>query len=313
MKYINMFNEGDNVSGVYLCKARNSAITKNGKDYENVTFTDKTGTIIGKIWDPGSMGIGDFAANDYVEVVGKVSSFNDMLQLRVDRAFKASEGSYLPEDYLPVSKFDIEEMWSKLLRLVISVEAPYYRSLLESFFADEDFAKTFKLNSAAKSVHHSFSGGLLQHTLSVAQICDFFADHYRFFDRDLLITGAILHDIGKTRELSDFPENDYTDEGQLLGHITIGAGMIMEKAKTIPDFPEVKLNELLHLILSHHGELEFGSPKVPALIEAVALSFADNADAKLEVFNSLLENSVSVSEDWLGFNKFLGTSVRKTK
>lgn len=313
MKFINTFIDGENITGIYLCKQRNTAVTKNGKEYENVTLADKTGTISAKIWDPGSMGIGDFDVNDYVEIKGKVSSFNDMLQLHIDRAFKAQEGAYDPSDYLPVSKYNIEEMWTALNSLISSVNAPYYNALLNSFFEDAEFAKTFKSHSAAKSVHHGFVGGLLQHTLSVATICDFYCGHYDIFDRDLLITAAILHDIGKTRELSSFPVNDYTDEGQLLGHIVIGTEMIMQKAQMINDFPKVKLDELLHCILSHHGELEFGSPKTPAIIEAVALAFADNTDAKIEVFSTALENTNMTSDGWLGFNKFIGTNIRKTK
>ena len=311
MKFINTFSEGMSISGVYLCKQKNSAVTKNGKEYLNVTLCDKTGSISAKIWEPNSMAIGDFEVNDYVDIYGKVSSFNSALQLTIDKAFIAKEGSYDPKDYLPVSKRDLKEMWEELIGFVKSIEAPYYKALLVKIFSDEGFAESFRNHSAAKVVHHGFVGGLLEHTLSVARICDFLSSQYDTLNRDLLVTAAILHDIGKVKELSSFPLNDYTDEGQLLGHIVIGLNMISKEADLIPDFPEVKKNELLHLIASHHGSLEFGSPKVPALIEAVALSYADNIDAKIELFKESVENAKGDSE-WLGFNKFLDSNIRKT-
>lgn len=312
MKFINMFQDGDNITGIYLCKQRNSAVTKNGKNYDNLTLADKTGQISAKIWDPNSMGIGEFEVNDFIEIHGRVSIFNGMFQLHVDRAFRAREGSFDPRDYIPVSAFPVDEMLNRLKELIGKVSAPYFRSLLDLFFEDPSFVKQFVEHSAAKTVHHSFMGGLLQHTLSVTQTCDFFADHYPVLNRDLLLTAAILHDIGKTRELSSFPLNDYTDEGQLIGHITIGATMVMEKAAQVPGFPERKKNELVHCILAHHGELEYGSPKLPSLIEAFALSFADNIDAKIEVFTEAAESAALEPNGWLGFNKFLNNNIRKT-
>lgn len=312
MKYINTFNEGASIKGVYLCKQKNSAVTKNGREYLNVTLADKTGTISCKIWDPNSMSIGDFQVNDYVDVYGKVSVFNGALQFNIDKAFKAQDGSFNPADYLPVSKRDAVEMWNELRAFISSVKTPCYKSLLVSFFGDSELADTFRKHSAAKMVHHGFVGGLMQHTLAVAKVCDFFATQYPLLDRDLIITAALLHDIGKTKELSAFPLNDYTDEGQLLGHIVIGTNMISERAAKISDFPEVKKNELLHCIVAHHGSLEFGSPKLPALMEAIALNMADNIDAKMELFEECINNSQTDS-DWLGFNKFLDTNIRKTE
>ena len=180
---------------------------------------------------------------------------------------------------------DTEEMYARLLALIDTVKAPYLSQLLKAFFTNEDFKKVFCFHSAAKSVHHGFVGGLLEHTLSVAEVCAFFGKHYEYLDYDLLVTAAICHDIGKIREISPYPDNDYTDEGQLLGHIVIGAEMVRAKIREIPDFPKSRENELLHCILAHHGTLEFGSPKKPAIAEALALSFADNADAKLETIH----------------------------
>lgn len=315
MKYVNQFIEGDNITGIYLCKTKNLAQTKNGKDYENVTLADKTGTISCKIWEPNSMGIGDFDVNDYVEIHGKVSMFNGAIQMSIDRAFKANEGSYDPADYLPVSPKDPEAMYGKLLKLVESVQSPYFRLLLESFFVnDKDFMKAFKAHSAAKSIHHGFVGGLLQHTLAVGEMCDYYARQYPSLNRDLLITAALCHDIGKVREISEFPVNDYTDEGQLLGHIVMGVEMIDEKLAEIKGFPKKRATELKHCILAHHGEYEYGSPKKPAIIEAVALNFADNTDAKLQAMSELFESAKSANPagGWLGFQKIFDSNVRAT-
>ena len=204
-------------------------------------------------------------------------------------------------------------MWNDLTALINSIQAPYFKALLRKFFVeDKAFIDEFKAHSAAKSVHHGFTGGLLEHTLSVATNCDFYSRQYPFLDRDLLITAAIFHDIGKVRELSEFPRNDYTDEGQLLGHIYVGATMIDRAIDDIEGFPAVKRKELIHCILSHHGELEFGSPKKPAIAEAIALSFADNLDAKLETIYEALENVEENNLTWQGFNRLLDSNIRRT-
>ncbi len=312
MKYLREYKEGDRISGVYLVKYRTSAVTKNGKEYWNVALQDKTGGLDAKVWDPNSGGIGEFDDRDYVDIMGDVTSFNGALQINIKRARKADEGEYNPADYLPISKKNIDEMYGELLTIINRTENPYLKQLLEEFFVkDTLFIKTFKFSSAAKSVHHAFVGGLVEHTLSVAKNCEFFALQYPRLNRDLLVTAAICHDMGKTREITAFPENDYSDEGNLIGHIVVGSEMISEKIKEIEGFPVVLANELKHCILSHHGELEYGSPKKPALIEAVALSFADNLDAKMETFTELLEASQDPNS-WQGYNKLLESNVRGT-
>ena len=167
-------------------------------------------------------------------------------------------------------------------------------------------------HSAAKTVHHSFVGGLMEHSLSVARFCDYMAGAYPLLNRDLLITAALLHDIGKTRELSTFPLNDYTDEGQLVGHIVIGAMMIHDQISRMPDFPPLLGTELIHCILAHHGELEYGSPKKPALAEAVALNLADNADARMQTLREVFEADKG-RRDWMGFNRIFESNLRRTE
>ena len=313
MKYIKDYKDGDRVFDIYLCKHKISAVTKNGKPYDTVVLQDKTGTIDAKVWDPNNAGIAEFDSLDYIEVYGDITSFQGALQVNVKRIRKCQEGEYAPADYLPVSRFDREEMYQKLLSYINSVENVYLKKLLQEFFVkDEAFISAFKQSSAAKTVHHGFVGGLLQHTLGVTKLCDYYCSTYPLLKRDLLITAAICHDMGKTREISLFPENDYTDAGQFLGHIVIGVEMIGEKVRNIPGFPEVLANELKHCILAHHGEYEFGSPKKPAIMEAMALNLADNTDAKMETFTEILESSKD-NNGWLGFNRLFDSNLTGTR
>lgn len=312
MKYLKDYKDGDRFFDIYLCKHKVSAVTKNGKPYESIILQDKTGTMDAKIWDPNSAGIADFDVLDYIEVYGEVNSFQGALQVNVKRIRKCAEEEINPGDYLPVSKYDIEEMYQELLKFIGSIQNSYLKTLLNAFFVeDEDFITSFKKSSAAKTVHHGFVGGLLQHTLSVTRMCDYYCKCYERLNRDLLLSAAICHDIGKTKELSVFPQNDYTDEGQFLGHIVIGTEMVGEKIRNISSFPTVLANELKHCILSHHGEYEFGSPKKPAIMEAVALNFADNTDAKLQTFTEMMENTTETG--WLGFNRLFDSNVIGTR
>lgn len=312
MRYIEQFREGMRVSDVYLCKTRQIAVTKNGKEYASVLLQDKTGTIDAKIWDLHSPGIGSFEPLDYVYVDGDVTVFQGANQLNIKRVRKADEGEYREADYLPVSSKDVKEMYRDLTAMIQSLKNPYLKRLASSYYVeDKEFVKRFCFHSAAKSVHHGFVGGLLEHTLSVMKLCDYFASAYPMLNRDLLLTAGLFHDIGKVKELSAFPENDYTDDGQLLGHIIIGTEMVSERIRQIPGFPEKLAAELKHCILAHHGELEYGSPKKPALLEALALNFADNTDAKMETMIEVLKGAGDNS-GWLGYNRFLETNVRKT-
>ena len=312
MKFIKDLKEGDRIADIYLCKHKQSAVTKNGKPYENVILQDKTGTIDAKVWEPNSAGIEDYDALDYIEVYGDVSSFQGALQVSVKRIRVCREGEYEPSNYLPVSKLDNDTMYAELLALIESVENTYMKQLLEAFFVeDSDFVKKFRYSSAAKSMHHGFIGGLLEHTLSVAKMCDYYCSRYPMLKRDLLLAAALFHDIGKVKELSLFPQNDYTDDGQLLGHIMIGCEMLTEKIRQISGFPVVLESELKHCILAHHGEYEYGSPKKPALMEAVALNMADNTDAKMEMLTEIFENTTDFG--WLGFNRVFESNLRLTR
>ena len=312
MQYIRDLKEGSQVNSIYLVRKRTELTAKNGRPYISLMLADKTGSMDAKIWDPNSVGIEDFAENDYIDVVGEVTVYQKKYQMNVKRARKCREGEYNPSEFIPVSKKDTKQMWDEMIRLANKVKEPHLRQLIIKFFVeDKEFIRSFKTSSAAKTVHHAYMGGLLEHTLGVMKLCDTFADNYPFLNRDLLLTAAMFHDIGKTRELSKFPQNDYTDEGQLIGHIIIGVEMIDQKIPEIEGFPPVLASELRHCILAHHGELEFGSPKKPALAEAAALNFADNADAKLEIFREMFEKATDNS--WLGWQQLLDSNIRKTE
>ena len=312
MRYINTLVEGETIRNIYLCKGKRSAETRNGKPYDNLILQDKTGTLDGKVWDPNSNGIADYDEMDFIEVFGDVISYNNNLQLNIRQIRKAYEDEYVAADYMPTTEKSTDSMFEELIGYVKKIDNDYLRQAVEYYFVnDEAFIKTFVGHSAAKTVHHGFVGGLLEHTLSVTKLCDYYAGYYKELNRDLLITAAIFHDIGKTKELSRFPENDYTDDGQLLGHIIIGTEMISDRMKEIEGFPVSIAVELKHCILAHHGELEYGSPKKPALLEALALNFADTTDAKMETMIEAL-NAGGEIKGWLGFNRFLDSNIRRT-
>lgn len=313
MKYLADIREGDSISDVYLCKYKVQAETRNGKPYYNVILQDKTGTMDAKVWEINSDGIADFDVMDYIYVYGDVSRYQGALQASLKRIKVARDNEYIASDYLPVSPLGIDNMYTDLKAVIETVKNPHLNRLLKSIFVEDDkLAEEFKNRSAAKTIHHSFVGGLMQHTLAVTRLCKFYVKAYPALNHDLLISAALLHDIGKVRELSGFPQNDYTDDGQLLGHIVMGSELIAEKARAIPDFPPKILRELQHCILAHHGEYEYGSPKKPALMEALALNMADNTDAKMESFSEIISGlSAERKDQWLGFNRIFDSNIRK--
>ncbi|WP_130837710.1 3'-5' exoribonuclease YhaM family protein [Lachnoclostridium sp. Marseille-P6806] len=312
MRFIQDLREGDSVHDIYLCKKKQELKTKAGKAYDSLTLQDKTGTLDAKIWEPGNMGIGEFDNLDYIDVTGSITSFQGNLQLNVTRVRRCREGEYDPANYLPVSSKSIDEMYAELTHYIETIHTEPMQKLLRAFFTeDQAFAAAFRSSSAAKMIHHGFVGGLLEHTLGVTNLCHYYCKAYPILKRDLLVPAAMLHDIGKIRELSAFPKNDYTDEGQFIGHLVIGVEMVDEKLRDIPDFPSLLAMELRHCILAHHGELEYGSPKKPALAEASALHFADNTDARMEMFKEILSGS-SVN-GWLGYQNSLESNIRRTE
>lgn len=312
MRFIQDLRENDFIKNeIYLCKSKQVLTGKSGKSYVSLILQDKTGTIDAKIWD-FSNEIEQYESMDFVHIDARVNSFQDALQLNVSRIYKGREGEYKPEDYFPVTSKNVETMYGEIKEFILAIKEANLRKLAEDFFIEnKEFVNRFKSHSAAKSVHHSFVGGLLEHTLSVVKLCEYYSNNYPVLNRDLLITAALFHDIGKLDELSTFPENDYTDDGQLLGHIFIGANRINSHIQGMTKFPPKLANELIHCILAHHGELEYGSPKKPATAEAMALHYADNTDAKLQTISELLSSGDSKVE-WLGYQKLFETNIKRS-
>ena len=310
MIYIKDLQEGQHITQVFLCKQKETKVSKTQKNYYALKLQDKTGVLDGKVWDLNNA-IGYFDANEFILVEAEITMFNGALQANIRRIRRAEPGEYDPEEYLPASDLSIEDMYKQLMEYKDKIGSPKLKQLVESFFVlDPKFIETFKNHSAAKNVHHAFIGGLLQHTLRVTQLCYVYTEQYPILNRDLLLTAAIFHDIGKTKELSPFPNNDYTDEGQLLGHIVMGYQMVKERIDKLGGLPKKQETELLHCILAHHGQLEYGSPKRPSIIEALALCHADDTDAKMEIMIEEFEHSSS--NDFLGVNRFLDANIRKT-
>ena len=280
MRFIDGLCEGETIRNVYLCKGKRSAETRNGKPYDNLILQDKTGTLDGKVWDPNSQGIADYDEKDFIEVFGDVINYNGNLQLNIRQIRKAEEGEYNPADYMPTTDKSVDGMYEELTAYIRQISNKYLRQVLEFYYIkDEAFIKKFKAHSAAKTVHHGFSGGLLEHTLSVTRMCDYFATSYS------------------------------TDEGQLIGHNVIDVEMIDDAIRSIPDFPVKLAHELKHCIVAHHGELEYGSPKKPALAEAVALNMADSTDAKLQTLTELFKGKTGT--EWLGYNRLFESNLRR--
>lgn len=313
MRYIENLKEGDKISDIYLCKQKQTLTTKNGKPYESLILQDKTGSVDAKIWEPSSSGIDNYDSFDYIEVFGDVINFQGGLQVNIRRLRQCSEGEYDESEYFPVSNKNIDDMYNEFLSLIKTVKNQYMSQLLSLFFINSSkIIEAFKKHSAAKTVHHGFIGGLLEHTLGVVKLCDFYCKQYSSLNRDLLITAAALHDIGKIKEISAFPANDYTDEGQLLGHIVIGSEWVSDAVRQIPDFPPKLARELKHCILAHHGKLEYGSPKLPALMEALALNYADDTDAKMQTMMEIFSAPAAQKGEWIGYNRLFESNLRKT-
>lgn len=309
MIYLSELREGSKVIEHYLCTSKQVLKTRAGKTYYSLRLQDKTGTIDAKIWELNE-GIDHFEVGDSIKVEGAVVTFQNALQLNVRRLRRSNEGEYDPKDYVPTSKQDIETMYQELLGYIERIDNPHLSRLVKDFFVeDKDFVQAFKHHTAAKVVHHNFLGGLLEHTLGIVKICDALSRLYPQVSYDLLVSGALFHDIGKIKELSEFPLIEYTEEGHLLGHIVIGMEWVSQKIREIDGFPVHLANQLKHMILAHHGELEYGSPKKPALLEAVLLHYADNIDAKVMTFTTL----ASQTEDtWLGYQRIFESNLRKT-
>jgi 3'-5' exoribonuclease len=277
------FDEGTRFDGYFLVLAKQLRTTKTNKPYLNLILGDKTGQLEARVWEVTDPRIAkDFERGDIVKARGTASKFDDRLQMKVDQLRVAQDGEFDRMDMLPSTTYDVAELWRLLRGFVESLANPDLKRLLVAVLGDPAIAAAYREAPAAKQLHHAWLGGLLEHVISLCTLADRVASHYPIIDRDLLLTGVILHDIGKVRELSWAIGFEYTIEGILLGHIQIGAALAERTMDSLPAFPPKLKTLVLHMILSHHGKLEFGSPKLPMIPEALMLNFIDDLDAKMQ-------------------------------
>ncbi len=301
-------------TATFLVQSKEIRQKKTGEPYLSLILGDRTGELDAKMWDNVAEVMDTFERDDFVRVRGLLQIYNNRPQLTIHKMQRIDEATIDVADFFPASARNPVEMVAELRQIISSMSNPHLRGLLELFFADEDIVRRYMRAPAAKFIHHAYLGGLIEHVLSVCQLCRLAATHYQTVDLDLLLTGAVLHDIGKIYELSYDRSFSYTSDGQLLGHIFIAARMVDEKLARLPGFPP-KLRTLVHhLILSHHGSLEFGSPKLPLFPEALLLHYLDDLDAKMECMRVLVDQDRQVEGYFTSYSPSLERVVlKKTK
>jgi 3'-5' exoribonuclease len=303
--YLQDIKPGDKIASSFLVAEKNMAFSQKGSAYLNVRLKDKTGEIDGKVWDNAMALDQVFKKGDIVYMEGRAQTYRNALQISIITVKPCAPEDVDPSDYLPVSKVDTTAMFQDILAYIDAISSEPIKKLLTAFFYDEKTADLFRRAPAAKGFHHIYLGGLLEHTLSVVRLLDHAAKHYPQLNRDLLIAGGILHDIGKIYEFSYDGLIAYSDEGRMIGHLVMGVEMIDKKIEAIPDFPVQLALELRHIILSHHGEFEFGSPKRPKTLEALVIHFMDDLDAKVNAFESFVAaDAANADSDWTTYNRF---------
>jgi len=287
------FEEGKLFDSFFLVLLKQQRTTKSNKPYLNLILGDKTGQLEGRVWEPNDPRIAkDFERGDVVKARGSASRFDDRLQMKVDQLRVALPNEVDKTDLMPSTTQDVGVLWRALLSFIASFHNADLKLLLSTMLADPALAEAFREAPAAKQLHHAWLGGLLEHVVSLLTLADRVAPHYPLLDRDLLLTGVILHDIGKVRELSWEIGFEYTVEGSLLGHIQMGVALAERTMDSLPNFPPRLKTLVLHMILSHHGKLEFGSPKLPMIPEALALSFIDDLDAKMQAIQNEFDKCI---------------------
>jgi 3'-5' exoribonuclease len=299
------------VTATFLVHVKEVRQKKSGEPYLSLHLADRTGELDAKMWDNVSEVMDTFDRDDFVKVKGLMQIFQNRPQFTIHKMARVDEREVDFADYFPASERDPGEMFSELRQIVAGVGNPHLRGLMEAFLADEEIARMLRMAPAAKSVHHAWLGGLIEHVLSLCTLCRMTAEHYRDVDLDLLLTGAVLHDIGKLRELTYDRSFGYSTEGQLVGHISIGMRMLYEKLQAFPEFPPRLRTLVEHMILSHHGEMEYGSPKVPLFLEAMLLHHLDNLDSKMECMRGMVARDVRVEGCWTGYSAALDRTVLK--
>ncbi|MDR4507476.1 MAG: HD domain-containing protein [Candidatus Brocadiaceae bacterium] len=310
-KYVSNVKNGEVIDDIFLVLKKDVRETREKKPYLSLQLADKSGSIEARKWDAKSALCDSFTIDDFVRIKGVVETFNNTLQMRVADIFPVADDQVSLGEFIPSTDKNISEMMNELKQIIKTIQDPYLSKLLHAFFADESFCKVFSAAPAAMQFHHAFLGGLLEHILSVAKLAISFCNHYPSIKRDLLITGVIFHDIGKTRELSFRRSFQYTDEGLLTGHLISGVLMVYEKARKIEGFPVGLMNVLFHLIVSHHGTYEWGSPVKPGTPEAIVLHHLDNLDAKVQAATKAIREHKDTSSSWTDYVRMFERKLYK--
>jgi 3'-5' exoribonuclease len=304
-RYVADLQPNEAVTAYFLVQSKDVRLKKSGDPYLSLILSDRTGQLEAKMWDDIGDIVDTFERDDFVKVQGLVQLYRDRPQITIRRMRRIDESEIQIADYLPHTEKNIEEMWAELLSEVQGIENPHLKQLLENFLADEQVASRLKVAPAAKTMHHAFIGGLLEHVISLLHLARLVASNYEFIDLDLLKTGVVLHDLGKIDELTYHRTFGYSDEGQLLGHIVMVLRMLDRKCAELPDFPP-KLKTLIeHMILSHHGQYAFGSPKLPSFPEALLLHYIDDLDSKLENMRATEAADTMGDDNWTRFSPSL--------
>jgi len=302
--FVSSIKTGSLIDDIFVLSEKILSQKRDGNNFLKVILSDKTGSIKGVVWDNIDKIVADVTSGDFVHIKGNVSDYKGALQLVIKKMEAFPVDSVNPPDFIPATSRDIDNMFERLLKVTDSIATGYLMSLFQAFWNDEEFVRNFKIAPAAKKMHHAYLGGLLEHSLSMALLVDRISGHYSGIDRDLLLAGAILHDIGKIREFEYTLKIDYSDEGRLLSHIVIGVQMLEEKLQQIKDFPAEQAVLLKHMIVSHHGVREFGSPEPPKTIEAVLLNYIDEIDSKINGIRDFI-SSEDPNETWTSYHKLL--------
>jgi 3'-5' exoribonuclease len=309
--YVNELEPNKLITASFLVHSKDIRQKKSGEFYLSLLLADRTGELDSKMWDNVAEVLDSFDRDDFVKVKGMVQIFHNRPQMTIHKLRRMDDSEIDFGDYFPSSKRNADEMWAELRALVAGMANVHLKGLLEAMLGDEEIAGRYRRAPAAKHIHHAFLGGLLEHVLSVCSMARLASQHYTYIDPDLLLTGVILHDIGKIYELNYERGFSYSNEGQLLGHIQMGVRMVEDKVRTLPDFPPALRTLVEHMILSHHGKLEYGSPKLPQFPEAMLLHYLDDIDSKMECMRALLENDRQVEGCFTAYNPLLERSILK--
>ena len=308
--WVKDIKEEDNVNDLYLVKAKRTGQTKNGAPFLSLTLSDRTGDIEARVWERAEELGSLFREGDIIEISGKAGSYRNQVQLTLSGLALSKQND--PTLFLETTPYDISDMMRELKGIVRRIKNDDLRDLINSFLSDHDFSEKFRETPAAKNFHHGYIGGLLEHTLSVCRLAGHVYDQYPELDGDLLVTGAFLHDIGKIREFSYGRTIDYSDEGRLLGHLVLGVSMLEQKLSGFKKFPAETALCLKHMILSHHGEYDFGSPKRPKFLEAFVLHLIDDLDAKMNGIARFMSKDKNEGA-WTDFNRMFERYLMKEK